>query len=129
LQFFAANARKKSTIIKFRSTKCDDITRLPYFSEVLVTPHAAIAQQLADLEQSSDSLPPKLNKKTALCDGLNAGKKLYVKAQRAIMFATQENFILSSFTALLQFASGVSKLPTQKDLNVAPARIALPKTL
>jgi hypothetical protein len=36
---------------------------LPYFSEVLVTPHTAIAQQEADLEQSSDSVPPKLNKK------------------------------------------------------------------
>ena len=39
------NKKKKSTIIKFRSTKCGDITRLPYFGEVLVTPHAAAAQQ------------------------------------------------------------------------------------
>jgi hypothetical protein len=36
---------------------------LPYFGKVLVTPHAAIAQQQADLEQSSDSLPPELNLK------------------------------------------------------------------
>ena len=38
-------AHRKNSIIKFSSTKCGDNTRLPYFGEVLATPHAAAGQQ------------------------------------------------------------------------------------
>jgi len=38
-------AHRKNSIIIFRSTKCGDNTRLPYFCEVLATTHAAAGQQ------------------------------------------------------------------------------------